>query len=156
MKPYGPRKATMERLLAEKRAAAAAPLLTDWMSCTTPPVRVGRYETERVDRPGESYLVFYHGPGLWFADERGVIPHHAAVNPGMHRWRGVRRWVLKGPDANILSLIAGTTVPIYLEAARPRSAKWNKLAKARPFRTEDEAQRFASRYPHLKATAVLP
>lgn len=154
----GPTKATMERLLAEKRAAAD--LVTDWIPCTTPPVRDGDYDFRlragQMLANGEAKRGEFRG-GKWFSiddgDELYAINYkHAHA----YEWRGVRRWVLQGPADNLLSLIARQPVTIYLHAARPRSSNFGGLAKARPFKTEAAAQRFADRHQRLKLTAVLP
>jgi hypothetical protein len=151
------------------QAAPAKPepvLLTDWIPCTTPPVREGVYDFQYIGGLGFGpYPVrgmFKDGKWLGYDDRHTkhgeTLDRLQGLNesPAEYQWRGGRRWVLQGPVANMLSLIARETVYIYLEDARPRSAKWNSLAKARPFLTEAAAQRFATRYPRLGLTAVLP
>lgn len=144
----GPTQKTMNRWIAERPAAE---LVTDWIPCTTPPVRDGVYEAEITSHAGGPLKPFRmeFKNGTW--TDNGMNRY-----PEAWKWRGVRRWVLRGPDDNILSRIAGAPVHIYLHAARPRSKQWGGLTQARPFKTEAAAQRFADRYQQLKLTAVMP
>lgn len=152
----GPTQATMTRLLAEK--AAAAELVTDWIPCTTPPVRDGVYECRSIDFAVQPTRLDYSNKSWRVLD--GFLAGAAISGPNSYpdkfQWRGVRRWVLQGPADNLLSLIAREPIVVYLETSRPRLTKWNSLDKARPFKTQAAAQRFADARPRLKLTAVLP
>lgn len=75
---------------------------------------------------------------------------------GTHEFRGIRRWVLAQKASPIISALARRPVDAYLISARPRSANFGAMVQARPFKTEQAAQRFAARYAHLGLTAVLP
>lgn len=138
-------------------------IITDWIPFATPPVRVGVYEVRsvasgthgkvwRAEFDGKQWRQAEHTPPL----KPGALMDHAMAYPEKYLWRGVRRWVLQGPADNLLTRIAGEPVDVFLEDARPRSAKWNGLANARPFKSEAAAQRFAARYHQLGLTAVLP
>lgn len=152
----GPTKATMERLFTEQ--AAKRELVTDWIPCTTPPVRDGVYECQPVDRDFD-HIRLEFSSGSWRIISgflAGVSIAGPNLDPKCFQWRGVRRWVLQRPADNRLSLISHEPITIYLHASRPRSTKWSGLEKARPFKTEKAAQRFADSRPRLKLTAVLP
>lgn len=141
----GPTKVTMERLLAERPAAE---LVTDWIPCTTPPVRGGDYDFRL--RAGQ--IMFNGEPqrgevrdGKWFSIlDGGELYAINGEHQHAYEWRGVRRWVLVMPGG------------AYLHSARPKMAKIGDLFLARPFLTEAKAQRFADRYSRLGLTAVLP
>lgn len=154
----GPTKATMERLLAEKRAAAE--LVTDWIPCTTPPVRDGDYDIQLFgDEKLRLRVEFVNGVWRYIS---GCLTGTPLVGPGIDgecwHWRGVRRWVLvRKADPLMTALNQGEPVDVYLISARPRSAAFGGLgSRTRPFKTEAAAQRFADRYSRLGLTAVLP
>lgn len=135
--------------LIQSAARPASELVTDWIPCTALPVRVGRYQ---IRHPG-------HGIGMadWDGSRwtDGNDEHFRADGSGYH-WRGLRRWVLVRKADPLLSALFLEPTDAYLEDARPRSAKFTVHAKARPFKDERAAQRFADRYSDLGLTAVLP
>lgn len=151
------------------RAAAPAPeLVTDWIPCTTPPVRDGDYEFTYTGpnhiKPHPIRCLFENGKWYMVPPAKGPYKDRPDTRleriealPNEYHWRGVRRWVLvRKADPLLTALNQGEPVDAYLADARPRSAKFNGMAGARPFRTEAAAQRFADRYSRLGLTAVLP
>lgn len=144
----GPTQRTMERLFSE------APKVTDWISCTTPPVRDGEYEF----RIKEGQRLFDGNAkralcidGKWFSLTDGFYLY--TINDsftGCYEWRGVRRWVLVQEH--------GTA---YV-AKHKRQYGWTPdLRYAHAFTTERSAKRFAARshkhiHKHITLKAVLP
>jgi hypothetical protein len=67
--------------------------LTDWIPCTTPPVRDGEYELTMFPNDSETSAIREtYQAGAWFGCP-GVNEE-----PGDFYWRGVRRWVLTVPS----------------------------------------------------------
>ena len=135
-------------------------LVTDWIPCTTPPVRDGVYElrlTQLAPEAGEIRGELKRGK-FYFDDAKSPCPMDGVNTcPGDWQWRGTRRWVLvRKADPLLTALNQGEPVDAYLADARPRSAKFSGLAGARPFRDQADAERFAARYSRLGLTAVLP
>lgn len=137
---------------AMTRAKPPAPdLLTDWIPCTTPPVRDGVYEITGTSYIGlmKPFRMAYTN-GEWLRMDGNVFLGGAEITKWS--WRGVRRWVLVRKAHPIFDPARG-----YLVEARPRSALFGELGVlTRPFLTEAAAKRFANRYSRLGLTAVLP
>jgi hypothetical protein len=77
--------------------SAALPL-TDWIPCTTPPVREGVYEVRWAigQKSKEWRATFDSGTGAWRHEGKIIsLMDHTMSNPEGYEWRGVRRWVLK-------------------------------------------------------------
>jgi len=75
--------------------ASAAPQLTDWIPCTTPPVRDGEYELRMADTHGTEARAAWEN-GQWVWKYSGDVAQSPNNSERRHRWvwRGVRRWVL--------------------------------------------------------------
>lgn len=143
-----------------KRSAPAPELLTDFIPCLTPPVRDGDYDVFYTKKNSKKVIPkpfrAEFKNGQWYGIPDGRPRPGLNEDPQNFGWRGVRRWVLRAPPDNFATLISPKIVDVYLESARPRSTKWNALIKARPFKTEVAAQRFADGRKHLKLTVELP
>lgn len=140
--------------------AKAGPPLTDWISCTTPPVREGEYEVEALRYGDKPWRATYRD-GKWFTAESstfvkvGQSMDDTMAHPENYRWRGVRRWVLVQRNEPILGRDA------YIEHRTPQNTKWTaELAQAKGFDTEAKAMayRYHGRWPFglAKIEAVLP
>lgn len=128
----GPTQKTMKKLIAAScdgrippvmpveqaigYAPSAEPLLTDWIPCTTPPVREGVYQRD-IPSHGAQFA-HWDGKkwGLWGRNVEEAMEwstHHSHFEV---RWRGVRRWVLVKrrrpdlPDGGLINTyVAGTS-----------------------------------------------
>lgn len=122
--------------------------LTDWYPADVKPVRKGVYETIFTDWKG---IVSNAGYSLWDGNLWSFTEASPQANFSegavlSKEWRGVRRWVL----------VTNRPICKYLFSARPGIATFWSLEKARPFKTQRAAERFAARYKHLDLVAVLP
>lgn len=159
MKPYGPTKATMERLLAARPAPEP---VTDWFRADTyHPVQPGYYDVGFDRGCGTievSEMRRYWNGVMWL--NNGPHGDRSNLLRGFDTsvfWRGIRRWVLVRKAQPDRATQGGQLADVYLVSARPRAAKLSRLlVEARHFKSEAAAQRFAARYPRLGLTAVLP
>jgi hypothetical protein len=101
----------MERLLDEQ------PQVTDWIPCTTPPVRDGAYEVQSAPggRFGKDLAIYEDGRWRW---PDGLDSHGLNNYPDQFVWRGRRMWVLARETTHSKSGIT------YLQ----RIPKWGKRA----------------------------
>jgi hypothetical protein len=136
--------------------AKPTPFLTDWIPCTTPPVREGESDLTaninidvlypvRIKYSGDTWLRMDGSP--FFRDSVDELADWS--------WRGARRWVLVQRNEPILGCDA------YIEHRTPTNTKWtNELAGAKGFDTEAQAlaYRDKGRWPFglAKIVAVLP
>jgi hypothetical protein len=160
----GPSKRTMERWLAP----TAAPLLTDWIPCTTPPVREGEYEVEHIGGPTgpkewrAMYLCGMHGHGRWVRSDDGVVIDALMEHPDKFRWRGVRRWVLTVRDFlnGERTYVANVSTRGVLYLTDKLHAPWGSrpYSAAISFATEAKAVAYATKHARRLSgwKAVLP
>jgi hypothetical protein len=125
-------------------------ILTDWIPCTTPPVRDGEYDYiySASDLPNVFKTTcraeFKHGQ--WYSLSGGGyrLPglNH---DPENFSWRGVRRWVLALEAQPDPATQGGRLSDAYLmsKSARGVGQFHYMLAKAISFGTEAEARYFA-------------
>lgn len=147
------------------KSAAAALQLTDWIPCTTPPVREGEYEVESVVYGQKPWRATYRD-GKWCTAEdghfnpAGTLMGDTMQYPDRYRWRGVRRWVLVRPSSLDKSKLA------YLQKIPTRGRRVGiphfhyDLEQAMGFDTKAQAEAFRdSCWPFGwgdDVTAVLP
>ncbi len=151
---------------------ASGPLLTDWISCTTPPVREGEYalklagdqRTEDIDKPNAEFV-----GGVWYWLGSGDKCHSPNNWPPRWEYRGVRRWVLEvqvpSKPATVTGIGDVDVVPISYEIyylsndrAGPEKRCFNPhLENAIGFTTQAAAEKFAvEHFIAIGAKAVLP
>lgn len=140
----------LTRLIAEGKLVVNDIHVTEWFGGSTHPPRPGMYDRLFVDG-----ICRQHWDGKVWSAREGSVPHWRQVGD-YPMWRGARMWVLVRIADPFISALAGQAVDVYLNSARPRSAKFGGLIGARPFLTQRQAERFAARYKHLGLTAVLP
>lgn len=82
---------------------AAALVLTNWIPCTTPPVREGVYEVDDEDGIDGPWWAYWDGSRFGYREY--ASPQKAFNNRNLvtacaprAKWRGVRRWVLTVRD----------------------------------------------------------
>lgn len=117
-------------------AASAAPVLTDWISCTTPPVRDGHYDMQHADDNASPFRAEFRG-GAWLSIDHGRPL--SAVAFGGYKWRGVLRWVLV--HRNYLL----TSRNIYVKKLTVSTTYWGGLQEAKNFPTKEAAERYRDR-----------
>lgn len=124
----------------------SALLLTDWIPCTTPPVRDGEYEfvctdlgLQHIDlKPGRA--VFKNG--AWH-DRLSEHPLNGMnLSPQYFSWRGRRMWVLVRREDPIVSALAGQPVDVYVNKRTRRTTRFSGLQDAVAFETKEAAERY--------------
>lgn len=130
---------------------ASGNLLTDWISCTTPPVRDGEYGYDTIDSKFIAPGRVLFRDGAWFSVANGAPLPGLTMFADRFRWRGVRRWVLKRGSQYLTGFSKRKVV--YSSEQLPCGI----LGDAMSFATEAEASAFAARHPRLAGwKAVLP
>lgn len=147
--------------IAQLQAVAMpTPFLTDWIPCTTPPVRDGVYEVQHPTKQHSDHTPFRceFRDGMWF----GVDYHpgkYLDAMVGIYQWRGVRRWVLTVPcflfsDHPYVTHVSRRGVVYMTDKLAPGFTKAGPLG----FDTEAEAAAYARRHERVLSgwKAVLP
>ncbi len=120
-----------------KRAISTpAPELTDWISCTTPPVRDGRYEIDIVGdvERGDAKL-----PSLYDEFVGGIWTKFDGINqwPRQFVWRGIRQWVLVRRDDPLCGCdvyVRRRSISITVFTGPERALAFSTKAKAEAYR----------------------
>lgn len=183
-KPLGPSIASLQasghlpqtpeqkQALHEFTHARPTPLLTDWIPCTTPPVRVGEYEVQLAGNDVSSgrRALWKNGVWTWVHSSSACGGPNDVILRAKWMWRGVRRWVLTVPalapqepcdqvkqDRAYVAHVSKRGV-LYLtdRLAEPTSSSYKYLA-ALSFTTEADAVAYATKHArHLRGwKAVL-
>lgn len=139
---------------------SAALQVTDWIPCTTPPVREGVYEVMQHNESGPFYA-YWDGARFSYRSTSSPDMAFEKRNSGSlygvpERWRGVRRWVLVREDHR--------GKPVYLERIQARGRRagvphWHfDMAMAMGFDSEDDAHIYGLTHCLISngAKAVLP
>ncbi len=156
----GPTQKTMKKLIAAScdgrpapampieeaigYTAPAAPLLTDWIPCTTPPVRDGEYDLTMFPNDEGGDIKISYRNGKWSGD--GVN-----ISPGEFHWRGVRRWVLtvrdflNGERTYVAHVSQRGVLYLTDNLVEPYSSSY-KYKAALNFETEADAVAYATKH----------
>lgn len=120
-------------------------ILTDWIPCTPPPVRVGVYEVDDEDGFKGPWFAYWDGEKFGYRDfsVQGAFDNrdkYTACAPRA-KWRGVRRWVLTKRGTVSSQPYYLTNVPN--RGRRAGVPNWHfDLARAMGFDSEEDAQTF--------------
>lgn len=132
--------------------APAKPILTDWISCVTPPVRVGFYERDWgcPDMTQLQNMDYWDGSRWFYGDGKGGYGTIEPISPYL-RWRGIRKWVLQSP-----ATVGGGVLYLLPETTFNHDYWHEDITRAIGFETRAAALKFAAAIQTLNFTAVLP